>query len=63
MSVTIERAWPFLTMPLETMVIADHIPVKPIGVESRWMILAAVDKKGIYLVIPDKGSKPSIIIR
>jgi tRNA-binding EMAP/Myf-like protein len=44
--VIIERAGPFLTMPLETMVIANLMPVKLMGVESRWMILAAVDKNG-----------------
>ena len=33
-------------MPLDTMVIANRIPVKLIAVESRWMIVTLVDKSG-----------------
>ena len=45
------------------MVIANLMPVKLMVVESQWMILTALDKRGIYRVIPDKDSTQSIIIR
>jgi len=39
------------------------MPVKLMGVESRGMILAVKDEKGVYLLIPDKESKPGSKIR
>jgi len=32
------------------------------GVESQGMILAAEDEGGVYLLVPDKGSKPGSVI-
>jgi len=42
----------------QVVVIANLVPVTLMGVESKGMILAAEDEKGVYLLIPDKESKP-----
>jgi methionyl-tRNA synthetase len=42
----------------QVIVVANLVPVTLMGVESRGMILAAEDEKGVYLLIPDKESKP-----
>ena len=42
----------------QVIVIANLMPVTLMGVESRGMILAVEDEKGVYLLIPDKKSKP-----
>ncbi|MBW2005511.1 MAG: methionine--tRNA ligase, partial [Deltaproteobacteria bacterium] len=42
----------------QVIVIANLVPVTLMGVESRGMILAAEDEKGVYLLVPDKESKP-----
>jgi len=47
----------------QVIVIANLVPVTLMGVESRGMILAAEDEKGVYLLIPDKESKPGSKIR
>jgi methionyl-tRNA synthetase len=47
----------------QVMVIANLAPVTLMGVESRGMILAAEDEKGVYLLIPDKESKPGSKVR
>ena len=44
-------------------VLANLKPVKLMGVESHGMILAAEDKGGVYLVIPDKESRPGSKVR
>jgi methionyl-tRNA synthetase len=44
-------------------VVANLKPVKLMGVESHGMILAAEDKGGVYLLIPDKESRPGSKIR
>jgi methionyl-tRNA synthetase len=47
----------------QVIVIANLAPVTLMGVESRGMILAAEDENGVYLLIPDKESKPGSKIR
>jgi len=47
----------------QVIVIANLVPVTLMGVESKGMILAAEDKKGVYLLIPDKESKPGSKVR
>jgi len=47
----------------QVIVIANLVPVTLMGVESKGMILAAEDEKGVYLLIPDKESKPGSKIR
>jgi len=42
----------------QVIVIANLAPVTLMGVESKGMILAAEDEKGVYLLVPDKESKP-----
>jgi hypothetical protein len=42
----------------QVIVLANLKPVKLMGVESQGMILAAEDKGGVYLLRPDKKSKP-----
>jgi methionyl-tRNA synthetase len=42
----------------QVIVIANLMPVTLMGVESKGMILAVEDEKGVYLLIPDKESKP-----
>jgi methionyl-tRNA synthetase len=42
----------------QVIVIANLVPVTLMGIESRGMILAVEDEKGVYLLIPDKESKP-----
>ena len=39
------------------------MPVTLMGVESKGMILAVEDEKGVNLLIPDKESKPGSKIR
>ena len=50
-------------MGKQVIVITNLAPVTLMGVESKGMVLAAEDKKGIYLLIPDKESKPGSKIR
>jgi len=47
----------------QVIVLANLKPVRLRGVESQGMLLAAEDKGGIYLLVPDKESKPGSIIR
>ncbi len=47
----------------QVIVLANLKPVKLMGVESRGMILAVEDKGGVYLLIPDKDSKPGSKVR
>jgi len=47
----------------QVIVIANLMPATLMGVESRGMILAAEDEKGVYLLIPDKETKPGSPIR
>ncbi|MBW1691227.1 MAG: methionine--tRNA ligase [Deltaproteobacteria bacterium] len=47
----------------QAIVLANLKPVKLRGVESQGMILAAEDKAGIYLLVPDKETKPGSPIR
>jgi len=47
----------------QVIVLANLRPVKLRGVESQGMILAAEDEGGVYLLVPDKESKPGSIIR
>jgi len=47
----------------QVIVLANLKPVKLMGVESQGMILAAEDERGLYLIIPDRESKPGSIIR
>jgi methionyl-tRNA synthetase len=47
----------------QVIVIANLMPVTLMGVESKGMILAVEDEKGVYLLIPDKESKPGSKIR
>ena len=42
----------------QVIVIANLMPVTLMGVESKGMILAVEDEGGVYLLIPDKESKP-----
>ncbi len=42
----------------QVIVLANLKPVKLMGVESQGMILAAEDEAGVYLLRPDKESKP-----
>lgn len=44
-------------------VLANLKPVKLMGVESQGMVLAAEDKSGVHLLIPDRESKPGSKIR
>jgi len=46
----------------QVIVLANLKPVKLMGVESQGMILAAEDEGGVYLLVPDKGSKPGSVI-
>jgi methionyl-tRNA synthetase len=46
----------------QVIVLANLRPVRLMGVESRGMILAAQDERGIHILIPDKESKPGSII-
>jgi len=47
----------------QVIVLANLKPLKLKGVESQGMILAAEDEGGVYLLVPDKESKPGTIIR
>jgi len=47
----------------QVIVLTNLNPVKLMGVESQGMILAAEDEGGVYLLIPDKESKPGSKIR
>jgi len=47
----------------QVIVLTNLKPVKLMGVESRGMILATEDERGVYLLIPDKESKPGSKIR
>ena len=47
----------------QVIVIANLVPVTLMGVESKGMLLAAEDEKGVYLLIPDKESKAGSPIR
>jgi len=47
----------------QVIVIANLVPATLMGVESKGMILAVEDEKGVYLLIPDKESKPGSTIR
>jgi methionyl-tRNA synthetase len=46
----------------QVIVLANLRPVRLMGFESRGMILAAQDERGVHLLIPDKESKPGSII-
>ncbi|NVM25308.1 MAG: methionine--tRNA ligase [Desulfobacterales bacterium] len=46
----------------QVIVLANLRPVKLRGVESQGMILAAEDEGGVYLLVPDKESKPGSVI-
>jgi len=47
----------------QVVVIANLKPVKLRGIESQGMLLAAVDEAGVFLLKPDKESKPGSPIR
>ena len=47
----------------QVIVLANLKPVKLMGVESQGMILAAEDEGKVYLLVPDKESKPGSMIR
>jgi len=47
----------------QVIVLANLKPVKLMGVESQGMILAAEDEGKVYLLTPDKESKPGSMIR
>jgi len=47
----------------QVIVIANLVPVTLMGAESKGMILAVEDEKGVYLLIPDKESKPGSKVR
>jgi|GEM_PF-601563 len=47
----------------QVIVIANLVPVTLMGVESKGMILAVEDEGGVYLLKPDKESKPGSSIR
>ncbi|MBW2002429.1 MAG: methionine--tRNA ligase subunit beta [Deltaproteobacteria bacterium] len=47
----------------QVIVIANLVPVTLMGVESKGMILAAEDEKGVYLLVPDKEITPGSTIR
>jgi len=47
----------------QVVVIANLKPVKLRGIESQGMLLAAVDEAGVFLLRPDKESKPGSPIR
>jgi len=47
----------------QVIVLANLKAVKLMGVESQGMILAAEDEGKVYLLVPDKESKPGTIIR
>jgi len=47
----------------QVIVIANLVPVTLMGVESKGMILAVEDEKGVYLLIPDKESNPGSKVR
>jgi methionyl-tRNA synthetase len=47
----------------QVIVIANLVPVTLMGIESRGMILAVEDEKGVYLLIPDKESNPGSNIK
>lgn len=47
----------------QVIVIANLKPVKLMGVESQGMVLAAEDKSGVHLLIPDGEIKPGSKIR
>jgi methionyl-tRNA synthetase len=47
----------------QVIVIANLVPATLMGVESKGMLLAAEDEKGVYLLIPDKESKAGSPIR
>ncbi|MEA3359642.1 MAG: methionine--tRNA ligase [Thermodesulfobacteriota bacterium] len=44
-------------------VLANLKPAKLMGIESQGMVLAAEDKSGVHLLIPDRESKPGSKIR
>ena len=46
----------------QVIVLANLKPVKLMGVESQGMILAAEDEGKVYLLVPDKESKPGNVI-
>ena len=46
----------------QVIVLANLKTVKLMGVESQGMILAAEDEGKVYLLVPDKESKPGSII-
>ena len=46
----------------QVIVLANLRPVRLMGVESRGMILAAEDERGVHILMPDKESKPGSII-
>jgi methionyl-tRNA synthetase len=47
----------------QVIVVANLVPVTLMGVESKGMILAVEDEKGVYLLIPDKESNPGSKVR
>jgi len=47
----------------QVIVLANLKPAKLMGVESQGMVLAAEDKSGVHLLIPDRESKPGSKIR
>jgi methionyl-tRNA synthetase len=47
----------------QVVVVANLKPVKLRGIESQGMLLAAVDEAGVFLLKPDKESKPGSPIR
>jgi tRNA-binding EMAP/Myf-like protein len=47
----------------QVIVLANLMPVTLMGVESKGMILAVEDEGGVYLLVPDKESKPGTKIR
>jgi methionyl-tRNA synthetase len=47
----------------QVVVLANLKPAKLMGIESKGMVLAAVDKSGVHLLSPDKASSPGSKIR
>ena len=47
----------------QVVVLANLKPAKLMGIESRGMLLAAVDKSGVHLLVPDSESTPGSKIR
>jgi methionyl-tRNA synthetase len=47
----------------QVVVLVNLKPAKLMGIESKGMVLAAVDKSGVHLLSPDKASSPGSKIR